>query len=72
MKSLFQNVGTIMAAVAEVEEAIRTVVATLANIEDLKPEQEECVHSFIKGKDIVSLLPMGFGKRLIQYISLHC
>ena len=36
----------------------KTVVATQANIEDLKPEQEECVHLF-KGKHIVFCLPAG-------------
>lgn len=39
----------------------------LAN-EELKPVQEEGVHLSIKGKDIVSLLPSGFGKRLIYHL----
>ena len=54
-----------MAALLELNEVIQTAVATLANIEELKLEQEECVNVFIKGKGIVSLLPMGFGKRLM-------
>ena len=41
-------------------------IATLANVKDWKPEQEECVHLFIKAKDMVSLLPTGFVKRLIH------
>ena len=48
-----------MAAVLELVGAIQTEVAMLANIKDLKPEQEERVHLFIKGKDIVTLVPRG-------------
>ena len=60
-KRLFRNVLTTMEAVPELDEAIQTVVATRANIKELKSEQEECVHLFIKGKGIVSLQPTGFG-----------
>ena len=38
-------------------------------IEELKPEQEQCVNVFIKGKYIVSLLPMKFGERLIYQLA---
>ena len=58
-----------MVAVLELEEAMQTVVATLANSEELKLEQEECVNVFIKGKDIVYLSPRGFGKRLIYQLA---
>ena len=54
----------------ELDEGIQTVVATLANIEELKPEQEECVILLVKGKDIVALLPTGFGKSLIYQLAL--
>ena len=37
-----------MAAVLEQDKVIQTVVATLATIEELKPEQEECVQSRAK------------------------
>ena len=40
-----------MAAVVDLVEAIQTVVAMPANIKKVKPEQEECVNAFIKGKD---------------------
>ena len=46
-------------------EAIRSVVATLPNIQKLKPEQEQSLRSFIGGQDVVALLPTGFGKSLI-------
>ena len=46
-------------------EAIRSVVATLPNIEKSKPEQEQALLSFVGGHDVVALLPTGFGKSLI-------
>ena len=33
-----------MTAVLELDEPIQAVVATLANIVELKPEQEQCTH----------------------------
>lgn len=47
---------------------INTLVATLANIEELKPEQEECGKLLIKSKDIVALQPTGFEKSLIYQL----
>lgn len=44
---------------------ILSVVATLRNIQKLKSEQEQCLLNFICGKDVVALLPTGFGKSLI-------
>ena len=46
----------------QLDIAIQTAVATLAHIKGLKPEPEECVKLFNKGKDIVALLPTGLGK----------
>ena len=51
-------------------EAIQTVVATLSDIEYLKPEQEEFVIIFIEGKYIVALLPTGFRKSLIHQLAM--
>jgi hypothetical protein len=48
-----------------VRKAIRSVVAKLPNIQKLKPEQEQCLLSFVGGHDVVALLPTGFGKSLI-------
>ena len=53
-----------IAAVLEVDEAIRTVVATL----ELKLEEEQCVDLLIKGKDVVALLPTG--KSLLYHLAL--
>ena len=46
----------------DAREAIRSVVATLPNIQKLKPEQEQSLLSFVGGHDVVALLPTGFGK----------
>ena len=54
-KDVFQNAETTVVVVLELDEAIQTVVATLANIKELKLRQEEYVHLFIKGKDIIAL-----------------
>ena len=51
-----------MAAEKDVRKAIWSVVAKLHNIQKLKPEQEQCLLSFIGGHDVVALLPPGFGK----------
>ena len=48
-----------MLAVLEPYKVTQTVVATLAIIEEFKPEQHKCVNVFIKGKDIVYELPTG-------------
>ena len=61
VKRLFPNVVTTTAAVQGLDEAIRTVVATLENIEELKPELEECVNVFIKCKAFPSY-QWGLGK----------
>ena len=62
-------VGTVLAT-SELDNVMPAIIATLAsNIVELKQEQEECVNVFIKGKDIVSLLPTGFGKRLIYQLA---
>ena len=46
----------------ERNKAIRSVVETLPNIDQLKPEQEQALLSFVGGQDVVALLPTGFGK----------
>ena len=35
---------------------------TVPNINQLKPEQEHALLSFVGGQDVVELLPTGFGK----------
>lgn len=53
----------------DVGEAIRSVLETIPNIEELKPEQEACLRNFMEGKDVFGLLPTGFGKSLIYQLA---
>ena len=46
----------------DTREAIRSVVGSLPNIDQLKSEQEQALLSFVGGHDVVALLPTGFGK----------
>ena len=57
--------SSVIAAEKDASEAIRSVVATLPNIQKPKPEQEQVLLSFLGGNDVVALLPTGFGKSLI-------
>jgi hypothetical protein len=49
----------------DTKEAIQSVVGSLPKIDQLKPEQEQALLSFVGGHDVVVLLPTGFGKSLI-------
>ena len=53
----------------DVGEAIRSVLQTIQDIKDLKPEQEACLTNFLEGKDVFGLLPTGFGKSLIYQLA---
>ena len=57
--------SSVMVVEKDAREAIRSVVATLPNIQKLKSEQEQSLQSFVGGHDVVALLPTGFGKSLI-------
>ena len=46
----------------DTREAIRSVVGSLPNIDQLKPEREQALLSFVGGHDVVALLPTLFGK----------
>ena len=50
---------------ANTKEAIQSVLSTFPQIKQLKLEQEDSLINFIAGKDVVALLPTGFGKSLI-------
>ena len=50
-----------MVAVLELNEAIQTVIATLANIEELKPEQE-CVIFSLKAKIVLPYCHQSLGE----------
>ena len=53
-----------MAAEKDASEAIRSVVATLPNIQKIKTEQEQSLLSSVGGHDVVALLPTGFWEEL--------
>ena len=46
----------------DTREAIRSVVGSLPKIDQLKPEQEQALQSFVGGNDVVALHPTGFEK----------
>ncbi|CAL8287969.1 unnamed protein product [Boreogadus saida] len=46
----------------DTREAIRSVVGSLPKIDQLKPEREQALQSFVGGRDVVALLPTGLGK----------
>ena len=54
-----------MAAEKDASEAIRSVVATLPNIQKLKPERDQSLLSCVGDHDVVALLPTGFRNSLI-------
>ena len=54
--------SSVMAAEKDASKAIQSFVATLPNIQKLKPEQEQCLLSFVCGHDVEALLATGFGK----------
>ncbi|XP_078607893.1 ATP-dependent DNA helicase RecQ-like [Branchiostoma floridae x Branchiostoma japonicum] len=51
-----------------IEQAISAVLEELDGISELKREQNEALKAFLTGKDILALLPTGFGKSLIYQL----
>lgn len=58
-----------MAANTNISLAIQSVLSDIPHIQHLKQEQEDCLTDFISGKDVVGLLPTGFGKSLIYQLA---
>ncbi|XP_078607414.1 recQ-like DNA helicase BLM [Branchiostoma floridae x Branchiostoma japonicum] len=54
---------------ADVNDAIASVLGELPGISSLKNEQTEVLKAFLDGKDVLALLPTGFGKSLIYQIA---
>ena len=46
-----------------IQEAVRSAAKELGYF-DLKPEQLEVVETFVKGRDLLAVLPTGYGKNL--------
>ena len=51
-----------------IQEAMRRAAKELGYF-DLKPEQLEVVETFVKGRDLLAVLPTGYGKSLARYLS---
>ena len=47
------------------EEAIESALESFPNIDCLKDEQKKCIAALLQKKDVLGLLPTGFGKSLI-------
>ena len=46
------------------EAAISTVLSKIPQVDFLKDEQRTVLEEFLSGKDVIALLPTGFGKSL--------
>ena len=53
-----------------VKTAIREVITEIDSITAIKPEQEFALVEFLGGKDVLAVLPTGFGKSLIHQLAL--
>ncbi|XP_066285714.1 putative ATP-dependent DNA helicase Q1 [Branchiostoma lanceolatum] len=54
---------------SRVDSAIASVLEDLDGITSLKPEQVDALKAFVNGRDVLALLPTGFGKSLIYQIA---
>ena len=52
-------------AALSLEEAIESALESFPNIDCLKDEQKKCIAALLQKKDMLGLLPKGFGKSLI-------
>ena len=51
-----------------VDEAIRESLRLFPNVPALKEKQKKCIELLLKRKDVLGLLPTGFGKSLIYQL----
>ena len=56
----------------DTREAIRSVVGSLPKIDQLKPEQEQALQSFVGGHDVVALLPKKEVKTSLSFRPGRC
>ena len=57
-----------VASSRSVDEAIREALRLFPNVPDVKEKQKKCIDLLLKGKDVLGLLPTGFGKSLIYQL----
>ncbi|KAI8484803.1 hypothetical protein Bbelb_374000 [Branchiostoma belcheri] len=53
----------------DVDLAITSVLDDLDGISSLKNEQKDALNNFVRGKDVLGVLPTGFGKSLIYQLA---
>ena len=51
-------------AALSLEQAIESALESFPNIDCLKDEQKKCIAALLQKKDVLGLLPAGFGKSL--------
>ena len=55
-------------ATLSMDEAFTSALSSFPNVDVLKPEQKECIAELLSKKDVLGLLPTGFGKSLIYQL----
>ena len=50
------------------DEAIKLALDFVPRVDDLKKEQKLCIEALLEGRDVLGLLPTGFGKSLIYQL----
>eukprot|EP00058_Branchiostoma_floridae_P013488 XP_002598976.1 hypothetical protein BRAFLDRAFT_122457 [Branchiostoma floridae] len=53
----------------DVDVAISKALLSIESVDSLKPEQHQVLENFLCGRDVVGLLPTGFGKSLIYQLA---
>ena len=49
-------------------DKLQACLEKIPNVTSLKPEQTQAVEALLAGKDVLAILPTGFGKRLIYHV----
>ena len=49
-------------------DKLQSCLEKIQNVTSLKPEQTQVVEALLAGKDVLAILPTGFGKRLIYQV----
>ena len=52
-----------------IKTAISEVISEIQSISSIKPEQESALVEYLNGKDVLAVLPTGFGKSLIYQLA---
>ena len=52
-------------------DRLRSCLDRFLKIESLKPEQKQALEALLAGKDVLAILPTGFGKSRIYQVYCH-